>query len=64
MIVHIPYKNQGEVWWNELTARIVERFGLPGDRYESTVAWNWMEFKFKSEKDAVFCKIMVSEYLD
>lgn len=64
MRVEVPYINQGEVWWNELTARIVQRFGLPGDKYETTVAWNWMAFDFKNERDGMLCKLMLSEYLD
>ena len=64
MRVEVPYVNQDEVWWNELTARIVQRFGLPGDKYETTVAWNWMAFDFKNERDGMLCKLMLSEYLD
>ena len=64
MRVEVPYINQGEVWWNELTARIVQRFGLPGDKYETTVAWNWMAFDFKNERDGMLRKLMLSEYLD
>lgn len=64
MRVEVPYVNQDEVWWNELTARIVQRFGLPGDKYETTVAWNWMAFDFKNERDGMLCKLMLSDYLD
>lgn len=49
--------------WNDLCANIVNRFGLPGDRFTTEVCTDWMIFKFKSEKDAFLCKIMLSEHL-
>ena len=64
--VHIPWnndKNQNIVWWNKLCARIVEHFGLPGGKYKTDLSSDWMKFKFYDEKDALLCKLMLSEDL-
>lgn len=55
--------NQKGPWWNELCARIIELFGLPGNKYTTEVCSDFMSFKFKNEKDAFLCKIMLSEHL-
>lgn len=39
--------------WNEVCAWAIERFGLPGDRFETHANVNYMEFIFKSNKDAL-----------
>lgn len=39
--------------WNEVCAWALERFGLPGDRFETHANVNYMEFVFKSNKDAL-----------
>jgi len=49
--------------WSDLCADIVDHFGLPGDRFTTEVCADWMSFKFKDEKDAFLCKIMLSEHL-
>lgn len=42
-----------EPYWNEVCARAIEMFGLPGDRFNTHVNVNYMEFIFNSEKDAI-----------
>ena len=42
-----------ETMWNEVCAWAIERFGLPGDRFETHANVNFMEFVFKSNKDAL-----------
>ena len=37
--------------WNEMLARCVEVFGLPGRRYMTHVDENFMDFIFESEAD-------------
>ena len=37
--------------WNEILARTVEVFGLPGDRYMTSANVDFMDFKFKDEQD-------------
>ena len=39
--------------WNEVCAWAIEYFGLPGDRFQTTANVNYMEFIFKSNKDAL-----------
>lgn len=61
--IRVPWKNQSNVWWNETCARILERFGLPGDKYTTEVSENDMKFFFNDEREALLCKIMISEEL-
>jgi len=44
--------------WNEVCAWAVERFGLPGDRFQSHANINYMDFVFKSNKDALMMALM------
>jgi hypothetical protein len=39
--------------WNEVCAWAIDRFGLPGNRFETHANVNYMEFIFKSNKDAL-----------
>ncbi len=49
--------------WNEICAKVVEVFGLPGIRYKWHPSLDTMCFSFKSEKDFVLCEILLSEYI-
>lgn len=60
-IVRLPWHSQSGIWWNEACADVIEVFGLPGDRFTSHARMEFMEFYFKSEKDADLCKILLSE---
>lgn len=44
--------------WNDVCAWAIERFGLPGDRFQSHAHINHMEFVFKSNKDALLMALM------
>ena len=44
--------------WNEVCAWAIERYGLPGDRFQSHANVNYMEFVFKSNKDALMMSLM------
>ena len=59
--IMIPWENQKDVWWNETCACVIEHFGLPGGRYTTEVSTECMSFNFKSEQDALMCKILVSD---
>ena len=59
----VPWKSQSTVWWNEICARIVDKFGLPGGKYTTEVSENEMKFFFRDEREALLCKIMISEEL-
>ena len=39
--------------WNEVCAWAIERFDLPGDRFYTEANVNYMDFHFKSNKDAL-----------
>jgi putative lipase involved disintegration of autophagic bodies len=43
--------------WNEICARAIEMFGLPGDRFQTHVTTEHMDFVFNSNKDALMFAI-------
>jgi len=58
--VRIAWKREfdNEQWWNDVCAWAIERFGLPGDRFQSHANVNYMDFVFKSNKDALLMALM------
>jgi len=44
--------------WNDVCAWAIEHFGLPGDRFQSYANVNYMDFVFKSNKDALLMALM------
>ena len=61
MVVTIPWESQNKHWWNETCADIVQHFGLPGGKYVTEVNEEYMKFIFYDDRDALLCKIMISE---
>ncbi len=63
--VHIPWSPKANTMpmWNEITASIVEHFGLPGDKYTTELNENYMDFRFNNDHEGLLCKILVSDYL-
>jgi hypothetical protein len=61
--INVPWESQSNIWWNEVCAKIIEQFGLPGDRYTSHPSESCMQFIFKNDQDAFMCKILISESL-
>jgi len=59
----VPWTGQSTMWWNEICARIIEHFGLPGDKYTTEVSEDNMKFFFNDEREALLCKIMISDQL-
>jgi hypothetical protein len=57
--VRIPWDRNydNEYKWNEVCARAIEMFGLPGDRFETHANILHMDFIFKSNKDALMFAI-------
>ena len=57
--VRIPWSREYDnaYKWNEVCARAIEMFGLPGDRFETHANINHMDFVFKSNKDALMFAI-------
>jgi hypothetical protein len=47
-----------EQQWNDVCDWAVERFGLPGDRFQSHANINYMDFVFASNKDALMMALM------
>jgi hypothetical protein len=63
-IIQIPWTGyQSNIWWNNVCADVVEHFGLPGNKYTTEVSENAMKFCFRDEKDALMCRLLVSEYV-
>lgn len=62
--VQIPWssKTNSNATWNEITASVVEHFGLPGDKYTTELSADYMNFIFNNDHDGLLCKILVSEY--
>lgn len=60
-IVDVPWNHQHNIWWSEICAQIIEHFGLPGDRYTSHPTEDNMSFIFKNNKDALMCRLLISE---
>ena len=49
--------------WNEICSKVIEVFGLPGDRFNYHSTDYFMRFQFKSKKDFILCEILLSEYI-
>ena len=60
-IITVKWQSQGNDWWNETCASVLEVFGLPGNRFYYKPYTTHMTFTFKSKKDADLCKILLSE---
>jgi len=61
--VTVPWESQNNAWWNETCAVICEHFGLPGGKYVTEVNTECMNFIFYNDKDALMCKMLVSDRL-
>ena len=46
--------------WDKACIYAIETFGLPGDKFECHSNEEWMDFEFKSEKDALAFLMKVS----
>jgi hypothetical protein len=51
--VRIVWKDYNQNW-NEICATAIEYFGLPGDRFSTSVCKDHMDFFFKEETDAIW----------
>ena len=63
--VQIPWspKANTTALWNEITASVVDHFGLPGNRFTTEVTEDYMNFNFINDQDGLMCKILVSDYI-
>jgi len=56
--VRIPYQHNHTVAsWNEICICAVNRFGFPGDKYQTHATEDYMDFNFKDEKDAILFEL-------
>jgi hypothetical protein len=57
--VRIPWERNydNEYRWNQVCARAIEMFGLPGDRFTTHANIHYMDFVFASNKDALMFAI-------
>jgi len=53
--------DQGNIWWNETCAMVLEVFGLPGDKFIYKPEYDYMLFEFEDEHDAFMCKLLLSD---
>ena len=60
--VRIPYNRiqdvmTGRETWNQVCAKAMEMFGLPGDKYSCRFTSEYIEFWFLEEKDAMLFEL-------
>ena len=62
--VIVPWHTgQDGFWWNETCAKVIEAFGLPGERFRYSPGHDKMKFYFNTDEDALMCRILLSERL-
>jgi hypothetical protein len=59
---HDAIESRAVYTWNEICARIMERFGLPGGKYTTDVTEDFMIFHFNDQEDAFLSKLMIGDY--
>ena len=47
--------------WNEICAGLIERFGLPGDKYTTELSSQWMTFYFREPEDALMATLTLGD---
>jgi hypothetical protein len=48
--------------WTDPCTLIMDLFGLPGERYTTTITHKSIQFHFNEDKDAFMCRLLISEY--
>jgi hypothetical protein len=58
--VRIPWtiKTDNGSYWNEVCAWAIERYGLPGNRFQTQANIDYMDFSFNDDKDALMFSLM------
>jgi hypothetical protein len=59
--ITVPWESQSNTWWNETCARVIEHFGLPGGRYVTEISADCMHLDFRNDKDALMCRLLISD---
>jgi hypothetical protein len=56
--VRIPWQKGDTINnWNETCAWAIEQFGLPGNKFETHVTEDYMDFYFKDQRDAILFEL-------
>lgn len=56
--VRISWRKGDEISrWDKVCAECVETYGLPGDKYITTVYADYMTFFFKDQRDALWFRL-------
>jgi len=45
--------------WNEICTVVIEKFGLPGEKYTTELSNDYMIFNFKEPEDALLAKLTI-----
>ena len=46
-----------EEWWNESCIWVLEEYGLPGDRYTTTLTEDYLIYNFTKQEDAALAAL-------
>ena len=58
--IKVPWKDGDSVSdWTEKCTRVLESFGLPGNKYFTSVTEDYMLFSFVEPEDAMIAKLMI-----
>ena len=56
--VRIPWETGYNSYrWDEICITAIEKFGLPGDRYETHATEEYLDFYFFDERDAIIFEL-------
>lgn len=50
-----------QIWTVPCTV-IIEHFGVPGEKYTTTLTSDTIFLHFKDSKDALVCRLLISDY--
>jgi hypothetical protein len=63
-VVRVGWNLNSPTPWNEVTARALEVFGLPGDRYITHLTQDYLEYHFRDPHDATLFVLEHSGQID
>lgn len=63
-VVRVGWNLNSLTPWNEVTARALEVFGLPGDRYVTHLTQDYLEYHFRDPYDATLFVLEHSGHID
>jgi hypothetical protein len=63
-VVRVGWNLNSLTPWNQVTARALEVFGLPGDRYITHLTQDFLEYHFRDPHDATLFVLEHSGQID